>query len=445
MSLRRVKIGDFLKRIKRPVQIVDDKEYKRITISSNHNGIKQRDILIGAKIGTKNQFFVKEKDFVLSKIDARNGAFGVINNLLSDSIITGNFWAYTVDDMIVSSQWFLYFTNSDEFISICSKASTGTTHRKYLDEKIFLSYELTVPSIEEQYNIVYRIKQKLTACYSIKEEITQQKEYLTKLKQSILQDAISGKLTQEWRANNPNITPATELLKQIKATKQQQIKEGKLRKGKPLNPIDETTLPFTIPPTWTWCRLGDFGILKRGKSKHRPRNDKQLFEGGTYPFIQTGDVANAKNNNDLITTINGYYNDFGLKQSEMQTIGTMCITIAANIAECGFLGFDACVPDSIVCFSSIHRCSETYAYYYLAVAKKELEKYAPATAQKNINLSILNDLLIPIPPINEQKLIVDMISIKLHTCKNIESQIYNTSQTAQQLIKSILTETFENH
>ncbi len=256
MSQRRVKIGDFLKRIKRPVQIIDDVEYKRITISSNHNGIKRRDVLIGAEIGTKKQFFVKDKDFVLSKIDARNGAFGVVNSLLSDSIITGNFWAYIVDETIVSSQWFLHFTNSDEFISICSQASTGTTHRKYLDEKIFLSYELTVPSIDEQHNIVSIIEQKLSACNYIKVEITQQKELVTKLKQSILQDAISGKLTQEWRANNPSKETATELLNQIKTTKQQLIKEGKIRKEKPLDPIDETTLPFPIPPAWTWCRLG---------------------------------------------------------------------------------------------------------------------------------------------------------------------------------------------
>src|SRR5207342_1390369 len=120
----------------------------------------------------------------------------------------------------------------------------------------------------------------------------------------------------------------------------------------------------------------------RGKSKHRPRNDARLFANGTYPFIQTGDVSKAKNNDDLITTINGHYNDFGLAQSEMQSKGTLCITIAANIEECGFLDFDACVPDSIVCLEAIDRSIEIFVYHYLKLAKADLERFAPATAQK---------------------------------------------------------------
>ncbi len=444
MGLRRVKIGDFLKRIKRPVQIVDDVEYKLVTIRINHKGVALRELKRGAEVKS-NMYEVRNGDFVLSGIDARNGAFGIISEELDGAIVTNDYWYFNVDEAIIDKQFFLTLTSTSWFDEICKRGSDGTTQRIRLQKDKFFDQEIMLPSIEEQKLLAKKVNAIQKKQLAISEEIAQQKELVTKLKQSILQDAISGKLTQEWRANNPNIEPATQLLKQIKATKQQQIKEGKLRKEKPLDPIDESTLPFPIPPTWTWCRLGDFGILKRGKSKHRPRNDKQLFERGTYPFIQTGDVAKARNNNDLITTINGYYNDFGLKQSEMQTIGTLCITIAANIAECGFLGFEACVPDSIVCFSSIHNCSEKYVYYYLAIAKKELEKYAPATAQKNINLGILNDLLIPIPPIDEQKLIVDMIYRKLHTCRNIESQIDNTTQTAQQLTKSILTETFERH
>lgn len=151
--------------------------------------------------------------------------------------------------------------------------------------------------------------------------------------------------------------------------------------------------------------------MKRGKSKHRPRNDKRLFEKGHFPFIQTGDVSKAKFNNDLITTINGYYNSFGLNQSEIQKTGTLCITIAANIAECGFLSFEACVPDSVVCFLALSTAIEKYVYHYLKIAKASLEKFAPATAQKNINLGILNDLLIPVASESEIDLIVDRLEM----------------------------------
>ena len=187
------------------------------------------------------------------------------------------------------------------------------------------------------------------------------------------------------------------------------------------------------------------GKVKRGKSKHRPRNDEELFVGGTIPFIQTGDVSKAKYNNDLITTINGYYNDFGLKQSELQKKGTLCITIAANIAECGFLDFDACLPDSIVCYLAIDKIIEKYVYYYLIVAKDELERFAPATAQKNINLGILNDLKIPFPPLHEQEQIVAKLEELMAFCDGLEQSIKESQGYNEMLLHQVLREALQTN
>ena len=189
--------------------------------------------------------------------------------------------------------------------------------------------------------------------------------------------------------------------------------------------------------------MGDTGELKRGKSKHRPRNDERLFKGGAYPFIQTGDVARSKSNGYLINTINGHYNDFGLAQSEMQPEGTLCITIAANIAECGFLGFDACAPDSIVCYNSINKTVERYAFYYLIDAREEIEKYAPATAQKNINLGILNSLLIPMPPLSEQQRIVAKLDKLMQNCDALETSVKESQGQNEMLLQQVLQEALE--
>lgn len=151
-------IRSFLKRVKNPIDIEDDKTYKRVTIKTNHNGISLRDEEIGIKIGTKKQFTVKPNQFLLSKIDARNGAFGIVPIDLNDAIITGNFWTYDVDKSIVDINWFLYFTESHHFIEICKTASTGSTHRKYLDETKFLNHKIKVPSLKEQKAIVGHIQ-----------------------------------------------------------------------------------------------------------------------------------------------------------------------------------------------------------------------------------------------------------------------------------------------
>src|SRR5690606_22336541 len=134
---------------------------------------------------------------------------------------------------------------------------------------------------------------------------------------------------------------------------------------------------------------------------------------------------------------------FGLAQSEIQPKGTLCITIAANIAECGFLDFDACVPDSIVCFQAIDKATEVYVYHYFKLAKADLERFVHSTAQKNIKLGILNDLPIPLPPLSEQKRIVAEIEKQLAKTKQLKEHIIANQQATEQLLKALLHQAFE--
>ena len=110
--------------------------------------------------------------------------------------------------------------------------------------------------------------------------------------------------------------------------------------------------------------------------------------------------------NKFIRSYSQTYNEIGLKQSRLWPKGTLCITIAANIADTAILGFDACFPDSIVGFTPNQSCNVFFIEYFLRTAKENLHRYAPATAQKNINLKILSELLIPLPPKIEQDKII---------------------------------------
>jgi type I restriction enzyme, S subunit len=239
-----------------------------------------------------------------------------------------------------------------------------------------------------------------------------------KLRELILTLAMKGKLVRQ----DPEDQPAIELLREIEERKRRMFKEGKVKSQELLPPIKQEEIPFEIPKGWEWVRLGTVGLFERGKSKHRPRDDKCLFVNGTYPLVQTGDVSQSKNNHSLITTCGSYYNDFGLAQSRLWEKGTLCITIAANIAETGFLGMDACFPDSIVAFSSLAGVSSWYIKYFIDVAKSDLEKFAPSTAQKNINLGIINELAFPLPPLSEQKRIVAKIDQLKALCDKVETE-----------------------
>lgn len=157
--------------------------------------------------------------------------------------------------------------------------------------------------------------------------------------------------------------------------------------------------PVTNPKGWEVKKMGEIGALDRGVSKHRPRNAPDLL-GGAHPLIQTGDVSNS---DGYIRTYKNTYSDLGLKQSKMWPAGTLCITIAANIAKTGILTFDACFPDSVVGFKPNGFATTEYVQYWIGFLQKFLESNAPESAQKNINLAILRGLDIPTPPVELQE------------------------------------------
>ncbi|WP_050523538.1 restriction endonuclease subunit S [Pseudorhodobacter wandonensis] len=156
----------------------------------------------------------------------------------------------------------------------------------------------------------------------------------------------------------------------------------------------------------------------RGKSKHRPRNDKALY-GGTYPFIQTGDVRNSRH---IIESYSQTYNDVGLAQSKLWPSGTVCITIAANIAETGVLGFDACFPDSIIgMVPNATKTSSTYVEYLLQFFQKRIKALGEGSAQQNINLATFETEYFPFPPLHVQDDAVERLSYLRSTVQDLET------------------------
>lgn len=149
---------------------------------------------------------------------------------------------------------------------------------------------------------------------------------------------------------------------------------------------------------WPLKKLGQVGTLDRGVSKHRPRNAPHLL-GGRHPLVQTGEVANC---DAYIRSYSATYSDAGLRQSKLWPAGTLCITIAANIAKTGILTFDACFPDSVVGFTANDPATVQFVRVWLSFLQKTLEASAPESAQKNINLAILRNLDIPLPPLDLQ-------------------------------------------
>lgn len=158
---------------------------------------------------------------------------------------------------------------------------------------------------------------------------------------------------------------------------------------------------------WQTYKLREVGALQRGRSRHRPRYAFHLFNG-PYPFIQTGEVREARK---YISTFENTYSEAGLAQSKLWPKGTLCITIAANIAELGILGFDACFPDSVLGFiPDTSKSDLDFVYYTLTHFQKQLKHIGEGSVQDNINLGTFEDIEFPFPSLPEQKAIASVLS-----------------------------------
>jgi type I restriction enzyme S subunit len=191
---------------------------------------------------------------------------------------------------------------------------------------------------------------------------------------------------------------------------------------------------------WVEKKLEDVSKeFGRGKSKHRPRNDPKLF-GGPHPFIQTGEVRNS---NHIISSFAETYSEFGLAQSKLWPKGTLCITIAANIAETGILGFDACFPDSVIGIVADERCtSGKFLEYMMQSFRNQLKAKGKGSAQDNINMGTFEDLLFPFPDLSVQEILVQQFDFVREESDRLTSLYTQKLSALEELKKSLLHQAF---
>ena len=236
------------------------------------------------------------------------------------------------------------------------------------------------------------------------------KYYVNNIGRGVAQNNINMSILRNFEVPLPELCKQKEIvaildmaLNIILARKQEIKKLDDLIKARFVEMFGDPVSNSYALPEATLPELGEFG---RGVSKHRPRNDPKLL-GGKYPLIQTGDVANARL---YITSYSSTYSKLGLEQSKMWDKGTLCITIAANIAKTAILGFDACFPDSVVGFNANEKTSNIFIHYWFSFFQAILEAQAPESAQKNINLKILSELKVIVPEKEKQDAFVKFIN-----------------------------------
>ena len=382
------------------------------------------------------KYLIREGDLLIS----RTGSIGV--NYLVSNPEPAVFASYLIrfrPKKSTSTKYLRYYLQSPTYWRAIAAGKKGIAVQN-VNATMLSKIPVPVAPDSEQLEIVAEIEKQFSRLDEAVANLQRVKANLKRYKASVLKDAVEGRLVpteaEIARREGRSYETGEQLLQRILEARRNEWR-GKGKYKEPTSPVT-ANLP-QLPEGWTWATMPQLGELNRGKSKHRPRDDAALY-GGPYPFIQTGDVRRSDGS---ITAHSQTYSEFGLKQSRLWPIGTLCITIAANIAETGILKLEACFPDSVVGFVSDQGYPTTeYVEFFIRTARAGLDRFASATAQKNINLEVLEAVAVPTPPLAEQRRIVAEVDRRLSLIRGVESEVNANLNRAQALRQATLAKAF---
>ncbi len=315
----------------------------------------------------------------------------------------------------------------------------------FLDNKIPDFEEFEISTKLKNYSLKQFKAIKLDS--NIKKTIKYELKLISQLKQSILQEAIQGKLTEDWRKQNPNIEPASELLKRIKAEKAQLIKEKKINKEKSLPPITENEIPFKLPLGWVWCRLGEVSNYLNGKgfssSDFKKENGIKCIKitnAGVGEIIETDDTLpfefEKKYSSYLV-----YENDIVIALTRPYIADGLKVSLCPSSYDKSLLNQRVAVVRAYADIQNNYIYNYFRTKFVLDGYKREFDS---SGQQPNLKTEHITNLIFPLAPIEEQKEIVKKVETLIQKCQVLEQEIKSSEANAEILMQAVLKEAYES-
>ena len=409
---------------------LDLQRIKKIDFSGN--------LHLDTKTDTRTDMIrVKCGDLVISGINAAKGAIAVYQGE-QDALATIHYSAYQFNPERISVDFLKWFFKSPEFAALLKEQVPGGIKTE-IKPKHILPLKVKLPRLPEQLRIANRLDLFYSEHIKLMCEITHQESLLSKLKQAILQEAIQGKLTTAWRKENPEVEPASQLLERIRKEKQLLIAEKKLRKEKPLPSINSEEIPFEIPESWQWCRLGEIASHSLGKMLDKLKNKGELM-----PYLRN---LNVQWFSFQLNNLN--HMRFEDHELEKYMVGRGDVVIC----EGGYPGQAAVwEQDEPVMFQkALHRVrfisrsldSRLFVYFLkLADGAGFLSTYFTGASIKHFTGNSLHRFLTPLPPQAEQAIIIERIEALMASCRQLEAEIKQSRSHAENIVRAVLKEAF---
>lgn len=385
------RIGSFLFRRKDPIEIQDGVIYKRVTVSTKDGIITIRDEKDGRLIGTKKQFEIHEGQFLLSKIDARNGAFGVVPAIAEGAIITGNFWTYDVDYSQMNPLFLTLVTKTKQFLEFAENCSNGTTNRHYLQEDTFLNQQIPLPSLEEQENILNDYNKHLN---------------LIRIKQGeniSLAENSKMYLHSRLGIKHRDSAKPTSLLQFI------HLKDMTTR-------WDAIMEDFSIKSNFKIDLLGNY-IISISTGTTPPTSHPEYF-GGNIKFYTPADLGIDKYLEKSSRTIT----EIAISDKKARTFhrgDILFVGIGSTIGKVGIINDDVVSSNQQITGFTVDksRISPEYVYYYLLYNRDLATAAQSKTTLPIVNQEKICKIPIVVPPIDIQDEIVTSLDKMYHKVK----------------------------
>ncbi len=435
-----MKLGDVMTLSKgNLIQIEDDKEYVIAGVQNYGAGILNKRKVKGFELTMKKYQVIKPNQLMWCKVDTKNGAFGVTKLEHTNSLASTNMALANIDTSKCHPEFIEYLFRIPYFHEIITKASSGTTNRKYLTPtQLFENIEMPDFNKEEQLRWLEKVDYVINSGISI--ELSHQLQLVKKLRQQLLQDAVQGKLVEQ----NPKDEPASELLKKIKAEKAKLIAEKKLKKEKELPPIKPVEIPFEIPENWVWCRLGDIcNTITKGSSPNW-QGVQYVDEDIGILFITSKNVDSFKIDLTKATYVEEKFNEIEprsiLKKGDLLTN-----IVGASIGRTALFDLDVIANiNQAVCILRIEHDLINKDYLLnlmnsdLALKMMFESQFAPGRA--NLSMGNIASFTIPLPPLAEQNRIVQKLDELMQYCNELEVSIKQSESQNEKLLQQVLRE-----
>ena len=414
------RIGSFLVKSKDIIEVQDDVKYRQITIKINNGGVVPRnngETILGSKIGTKRQHVVHAGQFIMSKIDARNGAYGIVPEELDGAIVTNDFPVFDVNTEKIIPQFLVLVSTTEKFIEFARKCSSGTTNRKRIDIDAFLNQQIPLPSITEQEDIVRQYYRASETTKKIEEKIViENTDVLKYWIETLGIDILSKERIEDGKLSFTRFSSISQWGIDFINEKKSQEEFSKYFKSLKISDI---------------CKIGSGGTPTRSNKK---------YYSGAIPWIKTGEL-----NNDIVVDSEEKITQEALENSSAKLYPANCIVMAmygATIGKTAKLGIAATTNQACAVLYDIDSSivDTDYLWFYLQTQTEKFKELAYGGAQPNINAGIVADYLIPVPSLIEQRNMVEHTKGVRALVQSLKMEMLKKTEETKKMINSILFE-----